>query len=200
MTSSRLAQTLRNTMFYVVVLCSLIAIHVNACVMTDTQFIAAINQSPNRSHTMTRIDLCVSTINLNALGKFKKGQTPQHFYHHGIAVVNKNLDIRCNCTVSYCTLNAQGLSRHLYISNSTVIIRNVIFQNGRTTQVAPTHPMNSNGAALALTQSMVTLERCIFRQNTAHYAGGAIIAQNRTTLLMHNTTFQSNKAARVSFI
>jgi hypothetical protein len=187
-------------MLYVVLVCSLIAIHVKACVTSETQFIEAIDRSPDRSITTTRIDLCVSTINLNTLGKIKKSKNSKSFYHHGIAVVNKNLDIRCNCTMSFCTLNAQMLSRHLYISNSTVTIQNVIFENGQTTQLKKTRPMNSNGAALALTQSMVTLERCIFRRNTAHYTGGAIIAQNGTTLLMYNTTFQSNTAARVSFI
>lgn len=158
------------------------------CVFTEAQLRDKISLAPTTSPTPFRIDICVSTMNINA-------SVPNPTFQ-GINIIRKNLDIRCKSTTPRCILDAQYLSRHFYIDESTVVFRGIIFQNGNGRKDAVT---KKKGGSLLVYLSFIFLENCEFKNNIGS-DGGAItsIASELTfdsgavtdlTLFQNNTAF-----------
>jgi hypothetical protein len=84
------------------------------CVYNETELVQAIENTP--AYTPTRIDLCSSYIKINA-------SQPKVLGIGGINVLNKILSIYCNVSTAImhqCSLDAQKLSRHFAIQESTI--------------------------------------------------------------------------------
>jgi predicted outer membrane repeat protein len=154
------------------------------CVNDEIEFRNAIANAPNVS-PMTRIDICVPSMNID-------GRIPDISYQ-GIGIQFKNLDIRCNTTTPKCILNAQNLSRHFYFNQSTVVFRGMIFQNGNGhTDIVKTRA----GGSLLVNNSMISFDRCQFRNNIGT-EGGAIRAESSNVTFLggnvtHPTLFENN--------
>lgn len=192
------------------------------CVKTGAQLCSAISSAPN--FISTRIDICISTINMNASCFINPP-------YKGINVLSKNLDIRCNTTTLSCIVDAQGLSRHFYVSQSTIKFREIIFQNGNGQKDIP---KQRDGGSLLLYKSTILFDMCqfknnigsdggavssisstmtfiggsisnptLFENNTASYAGGAIYAVGVNTTItatIGNFVFRNNSAGIVSVL
>jgi hypothetical protein len=153
------------------------------CVNDEIEFRTAIANAPNFSPT-TRIDICVPIMNID-------GSIPDIVYQ-GIGIIFKNLDIRCNTSTPKCVLNAQDLSRHFYVNQSTVVFRKIIFQSGNGRKDV----IYKKGGALLVNNSIVSFDTCQFR-NSIGTDGGAIRAETSTVTffggnITHPTLFEHN--------
>jgi predicted outer membrane repeat protein len=146
------------------------------CVMDEHEFRIAIATAPTLATNATRIDICVPSLSINAsllrptnTSLLGNASLPNQTFQ-GINIKFKNLDIRCNQTVSSsrCILNAQNLSRHFYIERSNVVFRNFIFENGNGMK-----DTMKDGGSMFLNRSNVLLDRCQFKENMGG-DGGAI--------------------------
>ena len=81
------------------------------------------------------------------------------------------------------TIDAQGKSRIFQVSGNNVVLKNIIFKNGKTT---------GHGGAIFCTAGAGSVSGCTFINNSATYSGGAIYWQG--TAGVSNCTFIGNSA------
>lgn len=88
------------------------------------------------------------------------------------------------------TIDAQGKARIFDIQPGIqVIIENLKFINGKATE-----SLSGGGAIGAESTSNLTINNCVFINNTANYGGGAIYAYDKINLNINNTLFINNTA------
>ncbi|MDR1721669.1 MAG: hypothetical protein LBR24_01310 [Methanobrevibacter sp.] len=84
---------------------------------------------------------------------------------------------------SMATLDAKSLNRSLVITGSNVILRNIIFKNGK---------MNEGGGAIRV-ESKITVENCQFTSNHGDSGGAIIFIDNSGGSKIINSKFTSNR-------
>lgn len=87
------------------------------------------------------------------------------------------------------TIDAKMLSRIFIISGRDITLKNVIFKNGNMFNRYEEHT-SGGGAILILNGSSLTLEKCVFLDNSSSDDGGAIL--NRGILNLIDCEFKNN--------
>jgi predicted outer membrane repeat protein len=152
-----------------------------SCVRNQTELEKAINDAID--YNVTRIDVCLASSPQNIMKMDARSFGKANYT--GINIVRKNLEIYCHLDLeatsvgtapfllspsssssSRCILDAQYLSRHFYIYDSTVFI----FQNGFSKMNSPNQ---TDGGAFLFEFSNITYQACSFLNNRGD-DGGAI--------------------------
>lgn len=111
-----------------------------------------------------------------------------------------NKKIRFNCALSQpeqCLLDAQSVSRHFYVSNSSLSFDQIKFINGKG---KPDNFFDGvfypDGGSFFIVSSSVQMKDCAFNRNNATIDGfrGALFVSRNSTLNMENVKMTNNFA------
>ena len=120
-----------------------------------------------------------TTIKLNH--NYTYNSTRDTNFTNGI-VINKSITIDGQ---GY-TLNGNGLARILYVNASNVVLKNIVFTKGYTS--------NSGGSGVYWNGDYGNMINCTFIQNNANIGNGAGIYWNGNNGTLNDTRFESNTA------
>ena len=112
--------------------------------------------------------------------------TEQNFFEGGIEL-SKDIVIDGNGH----TIDAANMSRVFFIMGVNVVLKNIIFKNGRYFKSFFDTSKNGGGAILALPGSSLTIENCEFTDNTSRESAGAISNKGNPMKII-GTTFTNN--------
>jgi hypothetical protein len=151
------------------------------CVSDEIGLRTAIRNAPNYSSTPTNIELCAkyTAINVNTSSE--------------INLKNKFVNFQCILpdVRDKCIIDAQQLSRHFIIIDSTISFNRIVFANGNVMR-----ERINDGASLYVEKSTLVLNHCDFFGGVGSSGGAIFLIFSSITL--QDVNFKNNTGGAVS--